>query len=292
MTVAQLIPIAIQLSMGLIVFCVALHASFDDITFLVRRPGLLLRSLLTMHVVMPLFAVAVALLFDLDEALQVALVATAVAPVPPIAPDKQIEAGGESSYIIGLLAITAVLSIALVPAATELLARIFDRPAHVTPATVAKIVATGILLPLVAGVAFRLLAPSAAARIAKPLSVFATLLLVLAFVPVLIKEWPSLLALVGHFTIVAIIAFTLVGLAVGHLLGGPDPDERSVLALAAATRHPAVALAVTHNAPNQASVMAAVLLVLIVGAIVTTPYAKWSARRHAAAQPPQRMAAR
>ncbi len=52
-----------------------------------------------------------------------------------------------------------------------------------------------------------------------------------------------------------------------HLLGGPDPDDRTALALATASRHPGVALLIpTGNFPNQKLVAPAMVLYLIVGA--------------------------
>src|SRR5262245_7124008 len=45
MTLAKLIPIAIQLSMAIVIFCVAMNAHIDDVTALLRKPGLLVRSL-------------------------------------------------------------------------------------------------------------------------------------------------------------------------------------------------------------------------------------------------------
>ena len=279
MTLAQLIPLALQSSIAILLFCIALKSSFRDITRLLDRPGLLGRSFLAMNVIMPLFAVVLALAFEFNNALKVAFIALAIGPVPPILPQKELKAGGTSSYIIGLLAVTSVVSIVLVPATVELLGRVLERPAHVSPVTVAEIVMRSMIAPLVAGVVFRRLAPSAAHRIARPLSRFANVLLVIAAVPVLIAQWPAIASLIGDFTLVAIIAFVLVGLAVGHLLGGPDPDDRTVLALSTATRHPAVALAILHNAPDQKAVMAAVLLVVIVGGIASVPYVKWRTRQ-------------
>jgi BASS family bile acid:Na+ symporter len=126
----------------------------------------------------------------------------------------------------------------------------------------------------------RRLSASLARRIAHPLSIFGTLLLVVAFVPVLIGQWHTLVSLVGIFTLVAIVVFVLVGLAVGHVLGGPDPDNRTVLALSTATRHPAVAMAVVHESQDKQAILGAVLLVLLVGSLVSAPYVKWRRRTH------------
>jgi BASS family bile acid:Na+ symporter len=278
MTPAQLIAIAIQLSMAIVIFCVALHAHFDDVARLLRQRGLLLRSLFAMLVVMPAFAVASAITFELSHVVEIALVASALSPVPPILPGKQIKAGGQAYYVIGLLIVSALVAVVYVPLMGALLGQVFHRPIHVRVGNVAMIVLTSMLLPVVAGMWMHRVAPALAERLGKPLSIFGTLLLVVALVPVLIKEWPAISALVGHFSVVVMIVFALVGLGVGHWLGGPDPDNRSVLALATSARHPAVALAITHNAADQPGVMAAVLLVLVISSVVSAPYVRW--RRH------------
>lgn len=281
MTLQQLIGLAIQLSMALIVFAVALHSPGRNVVHLLREPGLLLRSLLAMNVLMPLVAVAIALAFDLNPAVELAMVAMALAPVPPIVPGKEIKAGGSQSYVLRLLAAAALVSIVFVPAMTALLGHAFGRPVHVGVGTVTKIVVTSVLLPLLLGYGLRRVAPAFAQRIAGPLSITATVLLLVAVVPVLIKVWPALVALADHASLIAIVAFVLIGLAIGHALGGPDPDNRTVLALSTATRHPAVAIAVLHDDPTGQSAMAAVLLVLLVGAVASVPYVKWRSRAHA-----------
>ena len=282
MTIAQLIPIAIQVSLGIIVFCVGLNAGMRHVIDVFRKPRLIIRSFVAMSIFMPVFAVVLVLLFDLDHPVEVAFVALALSPVPPVLPSKELEAGGAPSHIIGVLIATMLASIIFVPAATELLGWAFSRPFYVSVATVAKIVVTSVLAPLLAGLLIRALAPSMAGRIAKPLSIVATVLLVVAFVPALLSQWRAIAALFGNFTIVAAVLFVLVGLAVGHFMGGPDPDDRTVLALSTATRHPAVAVAIAHNARDPQGAVAAVLLVFLVSAIVTGPYVKWRKRRHAA----------
>jgi BASS family bile acid:Na+ symporter len=284
MTALQLVLLGIQISMALIVFRIALHATFEDVTYLLRKPGLLVRSLASMYVVMPVVAVLMATFFEFRHAVAISLVASALCPVPPILPDKQMKAGGASSYIVGLLVAASVVSMVSVPIVADSLGQMFHHPMHVTEGPIAKIVATSILLPLLAGVCVRRFRPGLAGRISRPLSVLGTALLVIASLPLIINAWPGIYALIGDFALAAIVAFSLIGLAVGHLLGGPDPDERSVLGLATAARHPAVALAITHDMQDHSAMVAAVLLVLIVGCIVSMPYAIWRRRVHAAGQ--------
>jgi BASS family bile acid:Na+ symporter len=73
--------------------------------------------------------------------------------------------------------------------------------------------------------------------------------------------------------------FTLAGLGIGHVLGGPDPDHSVDLALSTACRHPAIALTIaTTNFPNE-RFGAIILLYLLVNAIVGIPYVKWQRRQ-------------
>ena len=282
MTAAQIISLAIQGSMALIVFCLGMQSRARDITGLLQQPGLLVRSLLAIYVIMPLLVAALCAYFNLTHALEVALVVLALSPLPPILPGKEVKAGGDASYAVGLLAIAGIVAIVFVPAAAALLGKIFNRPGQVPMATVVLVVATSILLPLAAGFLVRWLAPALALRINKPLSTIAWIVLGVACIPVLIGTWHAMLALVGNFTLVAIIAVTVVGVLVGHHLGGPDPSDRTVLALSTSSRHPGMAMAIAHAvAPDDKTVPAAILLAFLVAFFAVIPYVKRRTRLHA-----------
>jgi BASS family bile acid:Na+ symporter len=276
-TIAQLIPLAINASMFLIVFALGLEATMQDVTYLFRRPSLLFRSILSMNVIMLAVAVALAMLFDPPPAIRIAIVALAVSPVPPVLPSKQEKAGGSEAYTLGLLTAAALVAIVLVPASIELIGRSFGIDMHQPASTIASIVLVSVIVPLAAGILVNRFAPGFAAKIARPISIFATVLLIVAFLPVLIFEWPSVWSLVGNGIVLVLAAFTLIGLAVGHLLGGPDPGDRTVLALATSARHPGVAIAIASlNFPDhQKAVAAVVMFHLILAAIVAIPYVKW-----------------
>jgi BASS family bile acid:Na+ symporter len=69
----------------------------------------------------------------------------------------------------------------------------------------------------------------------------------------------------------------VIGLSVGHLFGGPRPGDRTTLALATASRHPAVALAIaTSGAVKEPKPeLGIILLYLIVATVVSLPYQRW-----------------
>jgi bile acid:Na+ symporter, BASS family len=284
MNLEQFIMLAIKASIMLLVFGLGLHAAPRDATFLFRHPGLLARSLLSMNIIMPLFAVVIAAVFDLHSAVKIAIVALALAPVPPILPGRQKKAGGRASYAIGLLVAAALFAIVLVPAGVEVMGKIFGQDLHMTASSVALIVLLTVLAPLTVGLIVNRLAPMLAARIARPVSLLANVLLVAAALPVIVAAWPAVMSMIGNGTLLALAVFAAVGLAVGHWLAGSNPDHRTVLALATSARHPAVALAIAGaNFQQQKAVLAVIFLYLVVGMAVSLPYVVWRKRLHAAA---------
>jgi BASS family bile acid:Na+ symporter len=279
MSAEQLIRVGLLLSVVLIVLGFGLHATWRDATFLFRNLRLLLRSLLAMNVIMPLFALFMAAVFALRPAVEIALIALAISPVPPFLPLKQLQLRGRNEYVYGLLGGTALLTIVIAPLTVALIGLAISREARIAPAAVARIVGLTVLVPLAVGLVVHGRMPTFAERASPLAGKVGSVLLIVAFVPVLIKMGPAFITLLGKGTLVAILGFILVGLAVGHLLGGPDPDDRSALALATAIRHPGVAFVIAAGTfPDEKLVAPAVILYVIVGAIASAPYAMWRKR--------------
>ena len=82
MTLAQLIPLVLQASLALSVFSLGLSASRGDGLYLFRHPKQLAKSLVSMNLIMLIFAIVVVALFDLHPAVKIALVALAALPGP------------------------------------------------------------------------------------------------------------------------------------------------------------------------------------------------------------------
>jgi BASS family bile acid:Na+ symporter len=273
MNAAALIVLAVQVSIVLTVFALGLNAQPRDVVSLLRRPSWLARALLGMNVIMPVVAAIGVGVLQIHPAVEFAIVALSISPVPPLLPRKGLQSGADASYTFGLLVVAGLLAIVFVPLAVEVLRRVFSRTDHVPVLSIARLVFVTILLPLAAGMAVRHWAPGLASRLARPMSVIATVLLLAAALPLLIGTWPAMVALIGNGTVLALAVFVAVGLAVGQMLGGPGSEERTVLALCTACRHPGVALAVAHvNYPEHRSAAAAVALYLIVAGVLSTLY--------------------
>ena len=274
MDLAQLLQLAFQVSTALTVFGFGLAASVQDVLFVVRRPRLLVISLVSMFIVMPFIALGLAWVFDPPQLARVALVALALSPVPPLLLGKARKAGGNTSYGLGLTATVSILSIVLVPALVEFLGALMGRAFRQGPATVAGQVLVAVVLPLTAGMLVRAFLPRAANRVEKPFARVANVGVAAATVLLLVAVFPKLLAVLTAATVAATIAFTVLGLVFGHILAGPEPGDSAVLALASALRHPGIALGLASGNFPSLDFGAVIILYLLISGMVCTPYMK------------------
>ena len=272
--------LALQVSILATVFGFGLKTRPDDLAYLFHRPGLLVRSVLSVLVIVPILALLFVQMFDFRPTAEIALISLAISPVPPLLPRRESTAGGQQSYGLALLAVLAALAIVAIPLWLAILQQLANRPLTLAPGTVARVVIVSTLLPLALGVAIRSLLPALADKIEGPIALVARVLLPAAVLVLLAATWRQVWGATGAGTILAMIAFVAAGLLVGHLMGGPDPEHSVVLALSTACRHPAIALTIASaNFPDQ-HFAGTILLYLIVNGLVGVPYLAWHRRQH------------
>jgi len=274
MELQQFITWALQLSILVVAFGYGLEATTTDARDLMRRPELLGRSLLAMFVVVPIAAVVLVHTFQVPKAADVALIALAISPLSALMPPYVITAVRRPSYPVAVMVMIAMLSIAIVPLLVALIGRYLG-PSVVSPLRAASVIAAIVLLPLIAGMVVRALRPALADRVALPSTLLGTVLLRLATVTLLVTNLPAIWTLIANGTVIAVAVLVVVGFAVGHWLGGPDHDGRTVLALTSGFRHPAVTLAIAAVSASDRHFAAAIVLYLLLGDIVGLPYKIW-----------------
>jgi len=283
MTLQALILLVMQLSIIATIFGFGMEATRADLLYVATRPGRLVRAGLAMFILMPLLAVALSKAFDFKPAVEIALVALAISPIPPLLPRKQGKAGGGASFSLGLMVTMALLSLVFIPIATQLLGYFYGRAFTMQLLPIVLLVLKVVIAPILAGMLFRRWLPGLSMRIAKPLQLVSTIALGLTALVIIVASSRAILAEVGNGTLVAIITFIFAGLLIGHLLGGPDPNDRTVLALSTSSRHPGIAIAMASaNYPGDRSIAAAILLYLLVNLVVSVPYTVWRKKRVAA----------
>jgi len=279
------VKLLVTTSILLLVFALGAHATLADATSFVRGvfrpPYWLLRALASMYVVVPAVAAWIGLVFELERPITIALLAVSIAPIPPILPGKQLSLGGSSSHVFGLLVAVSLSAIVQLPLMLELIGRVFGRDVSFGPWHVARLIGMTILVPLTAGLLAKRFAPRWADLVAPWTSRLGTILLLAVVAIVLLKLWPVMASLIGSGAMLAMIALATAGITVGHWIGGPDPSDRAILAIASAMRHPGIAIAVaTANAPEAPRLVAAILLYVMVSLAMTSFYAVLVRRRH------------
>lgn len=279
---AQIIMLTLQLSVVGAVLAIGLATQAGDLVSLLKRPGLLVRSLFTANVVMLLVAILIVRVMDLPHIVAVGLIAMSMAPMPPILPNSMIKAGGEASYARALLAMMGFATVIWIPFVFAVIVPLFGIEAGVSPFATLKMVLITILAPLIAGGVIARLWPRFAAAVAKPLALVSMLVLVVIILVIIVQAWDAIMAHVGGGAVLAILLFSVAALGLGHLMGGPVPGDRTVLALACAMRHPGILVVVVRmTAPDEAGIGALALLVLLVSFPCCLPYLLWRKKSHA-----------
>ena len=174
--------------------------------------------------------------------------------------------------------VVLVLSLAFVPIAFVVVASLFHRDFHVGVGAVAKVVLGRALLPLLLGLGAARLFPRAAAAAGPWLMKILNIALLAVVVLALIATGNILVAVGGAGWLVA-AAVALGAVMIGHLLGGPDPEERGVVAAASAMRFPALALVLAAAMPGGNQVIPVVLAYVLCAFVATTLYGLIMARR-------------
>lgn len=282
MSIASFVVLTLKASIVILVFAIGMHATLADTAELLRRRGLLVRSLLSLNVLMLVFAVALVQMFALPTPAKVALLALSVSPIPPLLPKKLKGVHGAEPYTASLIVFAALLSIVIVPASMDVLGAYFHQDVHVPPSRLVPIVLVVILVPLLLGMLVNKLFPSFANRFATPIGKLGSILLALSAAALLVSQWKPLFSMFGSGVMIVLTIFSVVGAIVGHLLGGPEPENREVLALATSVRHPGIAITIAAiNFPDEKSVPLVVVWHLIIGTVVAIVYKALFARQGA-----------
>lgn len=282
MTTTLLLLLLLKISVAIIILAIGMDSTLREIAYLWRRPGLLLRSVLAMYVLVPLAALALVKILTLPPGVEIGLLVLAVSAGAPLLPRKLLNIG-DGAYIFSLVVTSTLLAIMLVPAWLAVLGPQFGNPPNLESSRVAWVLVKSFVLPLALGMLIRWLFPAVAERIRGRLMAVAGLLLTVCALALLILHWDVLLeaSVSGVLTLAGLIGIALV---IGHLLGGPAEEDRTALAIACSTRHLGIAVLVAASlpGPRTAVIIAAYILT---SAVISIPYLRW--RRTAVSRPNQ-----
>jgi predicted Na+-dependent transporter len=264
-----------------VMFSVGLGIAPGELRWIWQRPGPMARGLFSVLIAVPALALVIARALELPRLAEIGIVLMAISPGAPVALRRSLGAGGHHAFAPSLQISVAILAVVSMPLSIAALNHVYAGHASLAPWHVARQVFVAQLLPLGLGMALRHLSASLAVRLEPGLARAGTVLLVILAVLALIDVWEVTVG-AGVRVAGAIALTTGAALAVGHLLGGPEPATRTAVAITSAARNPGLALLVaTLNAAPDA-IKATVLAYLVVSVFAIVPYVMW--RRHAGAR--------
>jgi BASS family bile acid:Na+ symporter len=295
-TLLRVLKIFAGVAIPLASLVTGLRAAREDHLWLVKRPSLLLRSLLTILVIVPvgavLFLEAVRAPMLVEVGITIAIIAIGLGPPAAL---KQAKTHQESiAFELGLNVVLLLVAIVYIPLFVAIHGAIFHHGVTLGVGQVAKVVLTRSLIPLLVGIGVGRLAPRASAPLVKYSSVFIQVVLLVVVVVALVAAWRSLLALGGKAWLTC-AAVALGEVVIGHAMGGPARETRRVLAMFSVMRFPALALLLTSVAARGREVVPVILAYVLSSVVMLALYGaitSLAAKRGRPAIPPPAKVAR
>lgn len=270
---------ALRISIMILAFNLGLNISLQEKMYLLLRPKTILLSLFSMLIIMPVVAVTLCKVLHLPPVVKMALIAMSVSPIPATLPQKEIKAGGEADYAYTLLFSAVIVSVLSIPLSIGIIDNYFDQTVNVPALELVKVLIKSIFIPVGVGILFKIFSRKFAEKVKVPLIKFASLLLQISLLGILIVSWQIIIDIVDSLTLIAIILYCLLAIITGHLLGGPTKEHRTVLAFSTLSRHPGIAIAISSILfPNDIGIKATILVFLIVSTIAAKLYEAWLER--------------
>jgi BASS family bile acid:Na+ symporter len=280
--VIESLQIAAPLSVALIVFAEALAISLRDvIAFFRERPGTMLTSLAAALVFAPAAALGLILVLEPAPAVAVGLaILMSCPPAPLMIKSAPTVGGGNAAFMASLHLSLAVLAVVTVPAVLHAMAIPLGFEAGVAPVSILSLLAKTILIPIALGLAVRALWPAWADRVAGDIGKAGSIGLLVIVIAILAALYRTLLSMDGwSYLVIAIVC--LAALAIGHWIGSSKPEERTILAVECAVRHPGLAVAIgsSNFTPQQALPVLVPCIVSFI--LIGTAYLFWRGRSKA-----------
>ncbi len=259
------------------VISIGVRARPGDALHLVRHPRLAARAMLAMFVLVPAFALFIAYAFSLPRPVAAVLLALSVAPMPPLLSNKEVKAGGETDYAIGLQVLATAVSLIAVPLMLLIAGKIWGLNLDLDISAAAKILFITVAAPMAAGMALGYFVPALRAPVGKWASRIGWIGLGLGALALLAARWSDIAGRLGGGTLFFTVLIIGFALFVGHKLGGPDEGNRSALAITCAARHPGVAISVASGLfpADSAAILGMAGLFWLTSFAMAIPYLKW-----------------
>jgi BASS family bile acid:Na+ symporter len=268
----------VRLTLFSLMFSLGLDFSVQQFLAFWRKPSLVLRALISTLVVFPLLVFLVLLIADLPEFAVVGLIVLAAAPGAPLTTRRIKMAGGNFRYGTDLQITLAALAIVTAPLVLTLFGRAFtDIHLGISSRQVAVNIAIVQGLPMGLAMLLSWVQPRLAAAVSGYVGKGANILFIVLALLLLVTGF-ELVMEAGWRTNLVMSLIIVTALAAGHLLGGPDAQTRTALAIASIARNVGLALFITVLSGSEKRELAMLIAYIILGFALAVPYNLWRRR--------------
>ncbi len=266
-----------QLTLFILMLSIGLSQGFSNLSLFWRQRSLFIRCILASFLIVPLAAIVINQVLPLSFPIRVGLAAMAICPGAPMIYRKLLK-GKARAELAGSYQITmGILAVIFVPIWISVLSNLYPSEATVDSGTIFKQVASAQLIPIVVGVAIRERFPEFADDWEQIISKLGNFLLIGVVLLIMAVALPKVLT-IGIVPVIGAILFATACLVSGHILGGPEPENRLTIAVANSTRNAGLALAIATVNFEDPSILGAIatyaVFSSVAGGIYTNLYQK------------------
>jgi BASS family bile acid:Na+ symporter len=240
-----------------------------DVAAPLRRGRLVALALVANFGIAPAAAWALARAFNLEASHAAGLLILGAAAGAPFLPKLAELAHGDAAFAVGLMLLLTVGTAVFLPVALPLLVPGLSAD----PWPIMRPILVTVLLPLAVGMLVRASSPLRAGRLRPAVVAVSNISMVAAVVVLIGLNAPAMLDVLGSGAIAAALVFVAALVAVGYVLGGPEPQTRSVLSLGTGQRNIAAALVAAGGSSDDPRVVVMLLVSTIAGLVVLVPAA-------------------
>jgi len=268
----------VRLTLFLLMFSLGLDFTLQNFLAFWRKPGFVLRALMSTLVVFPLLVIVVLQIATLPQSAIIGLVVLAAAPGAPLTTRRITMAGGDFHLGADLQITLAALAVITTPLVLMLFDRaLADIHLGISPRQVALNVAIVQGLPIGLAVLLSRYRPGLATAVAMFVGKAANILFTIIAAVLLVTGF-DLVIEAGWRANLVISLVVAMALAAGHLLGGPDAQTRTTLAIATIARNMGLALFIIVLSSSEKRELAVLVTYMIVGFTLAVPYNLWRRR--------------
>jgi predicted Na+-dependent transporter len=259
-------------------FSFGLRLTLAEIIEPLRDIRLLLMTLATNFVIVPLTAVLLANLLGLEEDLRIGLILISIVAGAPLVPKLAQIAKANIPFAVASTALLVVATVIYLPFVFPLVLP----GVRLDAMSIVRPLAIQIVLPLVVGLIVDYISKDEADVLLPVLGQIANVSLTLMLVLMLGGNVGNVIGLIGTGSILAAIILFAVAMAAGYFLGGRDDGTRRTLSMATGQRNLAAAFVVaTSSFADRPTVVVFLAAAGLIAMIVMMPIAGWFGKRAA-----------